>query len=130
MRWRSLYSGNGNDQQVSIQAIVKVTIVPGTLVYAYEYVIYNRFDLCGYCCKTVNHAQAEYAHDEDSDGIYRVHVNTMERLWSLLRFWLRPQGGGVLHPQSPLFLVFFKFVYNMIKRGKSLLPALLQTLIS
>ena len=29
----------------------------------------------------------------DNDGIYEVHVNTMERFWSLLRSWLRPHRG-------------------------------------
>ena len=33
----------------------------------------------------------EYARDEDGDGFYEVHVNTIEGFWSLLRSWLRPR---------------------------------------
>lgn len=31
----------------------------------------------------------EYARDEDGDGFYEVHVNTLKGTWSLLCFWLR-----------------------------------------
>lgn len=41
----------------------------------------------------VCHGRSEYARDEDGDGVYEVHVNTIEGFWSLLRSWLRPHRG-------------------------------------
>jgi hypothetical protein len=37
--------------------------------------------------------RGEYARDEDGDGFWKVHVNTIEGFWSLLRSWLRPHRG-------------------------------------
>jgi transposase-like protein len=118
-----------NVQQTSIQPIMQAIIAPGTLVYTDEYAIYNRLPSWGYGHKTVNHGQGEYARDEDGDGFHEVHVNTMEGFWSLLRSWLRPHRG-ISQEKLPLYLGFFEFVHNMKNRGKSLLHALLQTLVS
>jgi len=38
----------------------------------------------GYTHETVNHGKKEYARDEDGDGFYEVHFNSMESCWSLL----------------------------------------------
>ena len=60
-------------------------------------------------------------------GLYKVHVNTMAGLWSLLRSWLRPHPG-IAQDKLPRYLGFFEFVYNLERRGKRLLPALLGVL--
>ncbi len=57
----------------------------------------------------VCHARGEYARDEDGDGFYEVHVNTMEGFWSVLRSWLRPHRG-ISQDKLPLYLGFFQFV--------------------
>jgi len=93
-----------------------------------EYTIYARITEWGYGHKTVNHGQGEYARDEDGDGFYEVHVNTMEGFWSLLRSWLRPHRG-ISQDKLPLYLGFFEFVHNVRKRGKTLLPSLLGCLL-
>ena len=118
-----------NVQQHSIRPLIQTTIAPGTLVYTDEYAIYNALPAWGYEHKTVNHGQREYARDEDDDGFYEVHVNTMEGFWSLLRSWLRPHRR-ISQEKLPLYLGFFEFVHNMKKRGKSVLHSLLQTLIA
>lgn len=117
-----------NVRQTSIQPLIQATIASGTLVYTDEYAIYNRLPSWGYGHKTVNHGQGEYARDEDGDGFHEVHVNTMEGFWSLLRSWLRPHRG-ISQEKLPIYLAFFEFVHNMKRRGKSLLQALLQTLV-
>ncbi len=66
---------------------------------------------------------------EDGDGFCEVHVNTMEGFWSLLRSWLRPHRG-ISQEKLPLYLGFFEFVHNAKKRGKALLSALLETLLT
>jgi transposase len=83
----------------------------------------------GYDHKSVNHGRGEFARDEDGDGLCEVHVNTMEGFWSLLRSWLRPHRG-ISQEQLPLYLSFFEFVHNMRKRGKALLGALIELLVS
>ena len=37
--------------------------------------------------------QSEYARDDDGDGFYEVHCNTMEGIWGGLRNFLRPFRG-------------------------------------
>jgi transposase-like protein len=104
-------------------------IHPGTRVYTDEYSIYARLCVWGYDHKHVNHGRGEYARDEDGDGFCEVHVNTMEGFWSLLRSWLRPHRG-ISQEKLPLYLGFFEFVHNARKRGKALLHALIELLVT
>jgi len=117
-----------NVQQQTIQPLIQRYVQPGTLIYTDEYNIYARLVQWGYAHKTVNHSQGEYARDEDEDGFYEVHTNTMEGVWSLLRSWLRPHRG-ISQEKLPCYLAFFEFVHNVRKRGKALLPSLLQLLL-
>jgi transposase-like protein len=103
--------------------------VPGTLVYTDEYAIYDRLESWGYVRKSVCQSAWKDARDEDGDGFYEVHVNTMAGFWSLLRSWLRPHRG-VSQEQLPLYLGLFEFVHNARKRGKALLSSLLELIIS
>ena len=82
----------------------------------------------GYEHKTVNHSSGEFARDDDGDGFCEVHVNTIEGFWSLLRSWLRPHRG-ISQEKLPWYLGFFEFVYNVRKRGKSLLSSLVEHLV-
>ena len=83
----------------------------------------------GYGHKAVCHADGEYARDEDGDGFHEVHVNTIEGFWSLLRSWLR-RHRGISQEKLPLYLAFFQFVYNARKRGKALVSALDEALVT
>ncbi len=116
-----------NVQQKTIQPLIQQHVQPETLIYTDEYNIYSRLVGWGYAHKTVNHSQGEYARDEDGDGFHEVHTNTIEGVWSLLRAWLRPHRG-VSQEKLPFYLAFFEFVHNVRKRGKALLPSLLQLL--
>ena len=116
-------------KQKTIEPFIKDTIVPGTLVYTDEYSIYARLCAWGYDHKSVNHGRGEFARDEDGDGFCEVHVHTMEGFWSLLRSWLRPHRG-ISQEKLPLYLGFFEFVHNVRKRGKALLGALIELLVS
>ena len=118
-----------NVQQMTIKPLIQATIAPGTCVYTDEYDIYNRLDQWSYEHKSVCHCSGEYARDDDADGFYEVHVNTMEGFWSLLRSWLRPHRG-VSQGNLPLYLGFFEFVHNVRRRGKALLGALLDLLLT
>ena len=52
----------------------------------------------------------------------------MEGFWLLLRSWLRPHRG-ISQEKLPAYLGFFEFVHNIHKRGKVLLPALIELLV-
>jgi transposase-like protein len=117
-----------NVKQVTIKPLIQSTIVAGTMVYTDEYDIYARLEEWGYQHKSVCHGAGEYARDEDGDGFYEVHVNTMEGFWSLLRSWLRPHRG-ISQEKLPLYLGFFEFVHNVRQRGKNLLGSLVQLLV-
>ncbi len=118
-----------NVKQKTIEPVIKDPIIPGTRVYTDEYSIYARLQSWGYEHKSVNHGRGEYARDEDSDGLCEVDVNTMEGFWSLLRSWLRPHRG-ISQEKLPLYLGFFEFVDNVRKRGKALLGALIELLVT
>lgn len=118
-----------NVQQVTIKPLIQATIAPSTGVYTDEYDIYSRLGPWGYEHENVCHGRGEYARDDDGDGFHEVHVNTMEGLWSLLRSWLRPHRG-ISQDNLPLSLGFFEFVHNVRRRGKALLGALLDLLLT
>lgn len=116
-------------KQTTIDPVLRAVVAPGTLMMTDEYDIYNRLSDWGYAHKTVCHARGEYARDEDGDGFFEVHVNTIEGFWSLLRSWLRPHRG-ISQELLPLYLGFFEFVHNVRKRGKALLGSLLALLLT
>jgi transposase-like protein len=118
-----------NVQQETIAPVITTQIAVGSLIYTDEYAIYNRLSDWGYSHKTVCHAEGEYARDEDGDGVYEVHVNTIEGVWSLLRPWLRPHRG-ISQEQLPCYLALFECVQNVRRRGKALLGPLLQVILS
>jgi transposase-like protein len=118
-----------NVKQKTIAPLIQETITPGTCVYTDEYSIYARLGSWGYDHKSVNHGRGEFARDDDGDGVCEVHVNTMEGFWSLLRSWLRPHRG-ISQEKLSVYLGFFEFIHNVRKRGKALLPALIELLVT
>jgi transposase len=118
-----------NVKQQTIEPFIKETIAPATRVSTDAYSLYARLCAWGYDQKRVNHGRGEYARDEDGDGFCEVHVHTMEGFWSLLRSWLRPHRG-ISQEKLPLYLGFFAFVHNARKRGKTLLHALIELLVT
>lgn len=115
-------------RQETIKPLILHTVTVGALVNTDEYSIYNRLVEWGYDHKTVNHSKGKYARDKDGDGFHGVHVNSVESLWSRLRFWRHPHRG-LSQDKRPLYLGFFEFVYNLKSRGKRLLPSRLGVLL-
>lgn len=116
-------------KRATIKPFIITRVAKGALINTDEYDIYARLPAWGYGHKTVCHADGEYARDEDGDGFYEVHVNTIEGCWSLLRSWLRPHRG-ISQEKLPLYLAFFQFVHNARKRGKALLSALVEVVVA
>jgi len=118
-----------NVKQVTIKPIIELHVAKGSMVYTDEYDIYDRLPKWEYQHKSVNHGSGEFARDDDGDGFYEVHVNTMEGFWSLLRSWLRPHRG-ISQKKLPCYLAFFQFIHNVRARGKKILPALIGLLVA
>ena len=118
-----------NVQQKTIKPAITAAVVPGALVHADERSIYARLPAWGYGHKTVCRARGEYARDGDGDGFCKVHVNTVEGFWSLLRSWLRPHRG-ISQDKLPPYLGFFQFVHNARRRGKALRGTLIAGLVA
>ena len=114
---------------LTIAPLIRKTVGLGSEIHTDEYAIYGALESWGYEHHVVNHAQREFARDEDGDGFYEIHTNTIEGFWSLLRSWLRPHRG-ISQTHLPLYLGFFQFVHNARKRGKALLSSLLQALLT
>jgi len=117
-----------NVRRATIQPIIKRFVAAGSKVMTDEYDIYEWLPKEGYSHQTVCHSHGEYARDEDGDGHYEVHVNTIEGVWSLLRSWLRPHRG-ISQEHLPAYVGFFQFVHNVHQRGKSLLRSLVEALV-
>jgi transposase len=62
----------------------------------------------------VCHAAEEWARDDDGDGVREVHVNTMERLWTGLRNFLRP-FRGVNQVYLYQYDAIFEWGYNIAR---------------
>jgi transposase len=74
----------------TLQAHVHHFTREGTHVFTDEYDSYNGIERVR---STVAHGQAEWARDDDGDGIREVHTNTAEGMWTGLRTFLRPFRG-------------------------------------
>ncbi len=118
-----------NVQQATIKPLIQQHIEQGSQINTDEYSIYNRLTAWGFEHHTVCHGRGEYARDEDGDGVYEIHVNTIEGFWSLLRSWLRPHRG-ISQEKLPKYLGFFQFIHNARLRGKGLLAPLLEALLA
>ena len=115
-------------QRATNEPLIRGAVAVGSVVHTDEYAIYNKLSEWGFDHQTVCHAKGEYARDDDGDGFCGVHVNTMERFWSLLRGWLRPHRG-ISQERLPLYLRVFEFVNNIRRRGKALLRSLIELLV-
>lgn len=118
-----------NVQQATIKPLIQQHIEQGSQINTDEYSIYNRLTAWGFEHHTVCHGRGEYARDEDGDGVYEIHVNTIEGFWSLLRSWLRPHRG-ISQEKLPKYLGFFQFIHNARLRGRGLLAPLLEALLA
>ena len=74
-----------NVKQVTIEPLIRATIVEGSVVHTDEYDIYSRLSEWGHDHRTDCHAKDECAPDNVGDGFTETHINTLEGFWSLLR---------------------------------------------
>jgi transposase len=65
---------------------------------------------------------------KDNDRFCKIHVNTINGVWSLLRSGLGLRRG--ISRKVSFYLVFFEFVHNSKNQGKGLLDAFIGVLVS
>jgi transposase len=118
-----------NVHQRTIHPLIKATIAPGTCLDTDEDDMYSRLEQWGDAHASVCHSRGAYARDEDGDGFHEVHVNPMEGFWSRLRSWRYPHRG-ISQDNLPRYVGVFAFVHNVRRRGKALLGALLELLLT
>jgi transposase-like protein len=73
---------------------------------------------------TVCHAEHEWARDDDGDGIREVHVNTVEGMWTDVRYFLRPFKGV-----NKRFLSGYVAMAEFRRNLKRISPAFIATLV-
>src|SRR5262245_54783667 len=77
----------------------------------------------------VNQGRGEWAREDDGDGLCAVPGNPMAGLGSLRRRWRRLHRG-IAQENRHVSLGCFEFVHNVRKRGKGVLPALIELLVT
>jgi transposase len=77
----------------TLDTLVRRASWPMVKVNTDEWCGYNGLPEMGRSRATVCPTEKEWARDDDGDGIREVHVNTLEGLWTGLRYFLRPFRG-------------------------------------
>ena len=62
--------------------------------------------------ETVRHKDGEWARDADGDGLYEIHTNTIEGVWTTVRNFLRP-FRGVHKKFLSGYIAICEFVINL-----------------
>ena len=71
----------------TLSAHVHKFTLPTSMVYTDGWRGYNHIQHAG---EIVLHKNCEWARDADGDGLYEIHTNTIEGVWTTLRNFLRP----------------------------------------
>jgi transposase len=99
-------------RQDTIPPQVEAKTAPGATLYTDESSAYNQVEAAGRGHETVCHARREYARDDDGDGVWEVHGNTMGGIWTGLRHFLRP-FRGVYKSYLAQYVVMFQWAHNL-----------------
>jgi transposase-like protein len=95
----------------SLQGHLEATTRDDAIVHTDEARGYVGLPKTGRVHHTVCHSIREYARDDDRDGVYEVHCNTQEGIWTGVRNFLRP-FRGVSKWFLDGYLALFGWVYN------------------
>jgi len=107
---------------VTLENHVHQFTVPGCHLNTDEYDSYNGIERQR---STVAHGIKEWARDDDGDGIFEVHTNTIEGLWTGLRNFLRPLRGV-----SKYFLSGYVAIHEFRVNLKRISPAFISNLVA
>lgn len=113
-----------NTKQSTIQPEVEEKTLEGSLFNSDESSAYNKVAASGRDHVTVCHSRKEFARDDDGDGVYEVHCNTMEGIWTGLRNFLRP-FRGVHKKYLAQYVAMFEWAHNLKRINDGLLRILM-----
>jgi transposase len=102
----------------TLRKVVRKASWPLVTVNTDEWQGYSGLPGIGRHHATVCHAEREGARDDDGDGVREVHCNTLERLWTGLRNFLRP-FRGVSKKYLYQYTAMFEWGYNQGQRRRS-----------
>ena len=94
---------------VTLSAHVHQFTLPTATVYTDGWRGYNPIERTR---ETVRHKDGEWARDADGDGLYEVHRNTIEGVWTTVRNFLRP-FRGVHKKFLSGYIAICEFVINL-----------------
>ena len=93
----------------TLSAHVHQFSLPTATVYTDGWRGYNHIDRAR---ETVLHKDGEWARDADGDGVYEIHTNTIEGVWTTVRNFLRPFRG--VHKKFLAgYIAICEFVMNL-----------------
>lgn len=97
-----------------MQPLVESWTRRGCTVNTDEWVAYDLLPESGRKRASVKHSRpnAEFARDDDGDGIREVHCNGLEGIWTGLRNFLRP-FRGVSKKYLSQYVAMFQWSYNL-----------------
>lgn len=107
---------------VTLENHVHQFTIPGCHLNTDEYDSYNGIERQR---STVAHGIKEWARDDDGDGIFEVHTNTIEGLWTGLRNFLRPLRGV-----SKYFLSGYVAIHEFRVNLKRIAPGFISNLVA
>jgi len=112
-------TATNNLKTATVYPIIKERVVPESMVYTDEFLIYNGLKKQGYAHKRVHHASKVWV-------VGDAHTNTIEGFWSLLKRGI----NGVYHAVSEKYLQSYvdeySFRYNHRKDEKPMFLTILE----
>jgi len=107
---------------ITLESHVHQFTVPACHLNTDEYDSYNGIQRQR---STVAHGIKEWARDDDDDGIFEVHTNTIEGMWTGLRNFLRPLRGV-----SKYFLSGYVAIHEFRVNLKRISPVFISNLVT
>jgi len=112
-------TATNNVKTATVYPIIKERVIPESMVYTDEFLIYNGLKKQGYAHKRVHHASKVWV-------VGDAHTNTIEGFWSLLKRGI----NGVYHAVSEKYLQSYvdeySFRYNHRKDEKPMFLTILE----
>src|SRR5205823_2330074 len=98
-----------NAKRTTLIGLAKERILPASTVFTDEWTGYHGLESKGYTHKRINHAEKVYV---VSDGVDRIHTQTIDGFWSLTKNGIRGVYHNVGKHYLQTYLNEYSFRYN------------------
>ncbi len=92
-------------KRAAVEPIIEAKVLPKSMVYTDEYVVYDRLGKKGYTHKRIAHAEQVYV-------VGDIHTNTIEGFWSLMKNGIRGVYHSVSAKHLQSYVNEYAFRYN------------------